>query len=168
MDGPWPVPPASHAGNARQCHEPARDIVRFVTGWGIVISDTASAADQAALRDALHEFNYAATGYRDGRPLCCLLRKDGQLAAGIDGFSWGGYARVDYLWVAEPHRGQGLGTQLLIAAEGEARRRGCLTMVLDSHSFQAPDFYRRRGYCEIGTTADTPRGFTQTLFQKSL
>ncbi len=146
----------------------ASDIVRFVSDWRIVISDTASATDQTALRDALDEFNYKATGYRDGRALSCFLRKDGVLAAGIDGFSWGGYARVEYLWVADRHRGQGLGAQLLAAAEGEARRRGCETIVLDSHSFQAPDFYRRRGYREMGTTTGTPRGFTQTLFQKSL
>ena len=139
-----------------------------MTDWGIVVSGTASATDQAALRDALDEFNYTATGYRDGCALSCFLRKDGRLAAGIDGFSWGGYARVEYLWVAVEHRGQGLGTRLLAAAEEEARRRGCQTIVLDSHSFQAPDFYRRRGYREIGTTADTPRGFTQTLFQKTL
>jgi GNAT superfamily N-acetyltransferase len=135
----------------------------------IVIRDTASDADVAELRDALHEFNFAATGYRDGRSLSCFLRDaDGVLVAGIDGFTWGGYARVDYLWVAAALRGNGLGTRLLDAAEDEARRRGCATIVLDTHSFQAPDLYRARGYVEIGTTADTPRGYAQTVFQKAL
>ena len=140
-----------------------------MTEWDIVIRDTASDADGAELRDAIHEFNVATTGYRDGRSLSCFLRDDeGALVAGIDGFTWGGYARVDYLWVAEALRGQGIGSRLLDAAEAEARRRGCGTIVLDTHSFQAPDLYRARGYAEIGTTVDTPRGFTQTLFQKEL
>ncbi len=65
-------------------------------------------------------------------------------------------------------RRQGLGTQLLCAAEAEALRRGCTTVVLDTHSFQAPDLYRALGYIEIGTTGDTPRGYSQTLFQKQL
>jgi len=135
----------------------------------IVIHDTATDADSAALRHAVHEFNFAATGYRDGRSLSCFLRDDdGGLVAGIDGFTWGGYARVDYLWVAEALRGEGLGSRLLAAAEREARRRGCTTVVLDTHSFQAPDFYPRFGYTAVGTTADTPRGYTQTLFQKRL
>ena len=137
--------------------------------WDLVIRDTASDADSAELRDAIHEFNFATTGYRDGRSLSCFLRDDdGALVAGIDGFTWGGYARVDYLWVTEQLRGQGLGSRLLDAAEEEARRRGCGTIVLDTHSFQAPHLYRARGYAEIGTTIDTPRDYTQTLFQKAL
>jgi GNAT superfamily N-acetyltransferase len=140
-----------------------------VTEWDVVIGDTATDAESAELRDAIHEFNVATTGYRDGRSLSCFLRgDDGALVAGIDGFTWGGYARVDYLWVTERLRGQGIGSRLLGAAEEAARRRGCGTIVLDTHSFQAPDLYRARGYIEIGTTADTPRGYTQTLFQKAL
>jgi GNAT superfamily N-acetyltransferase len=140
-----------------------------VSDWAIVIRDTATNAEVGELRDAVHEYNFATTGYRDGRSLSCFLRDDaGALVAGIDGFTWGGYARVDYLWVAEPLRGQGLGSRLLAAAEEEARLRGCGTIVLDTHSFQAPHLYPRRGYREIGTTTDTPRGYLQTLFQKDL
>jgi GNAT superfamily N-acetyltransferase len=139
-----------------------------VREWDIVIRDTATEAEVAALRDALFEYNFEATGYRDGKSLSCFLYDDGDLVAGIDGFTWGGYARIDYLWVAEPRRGCGLGSRLLAAAETEARRRGCSTVVLDTHSFQAPGLYRARGYTEIGTTTGTPRGHTQTLFQKSL
>jgi ribosomal protein S18 acetylase RimI-like enzyme len=139
-----------------------------VSDWDVVIRDTASDADVAALRSALFEYNFEATGYRDGRSLSCFLYDGGTMLGGIDGFTWGGYARVDYLWVAGQLRGRGLGTQLLDAAEVEARRRGCATIVLDTHSFQAPELYRARGYIEIGTTTDTPRGYSQTLFQKPL
>jgi GNAT superfamily N-acetyltransferase len=146
---------------------PAASVQR-VDGWDVVIADVASDADVAALRDAIHAFNIAATGYRDGRSLSCFVREDGELIAGIDGFTWGGYARIEHLWVTEAFRGQGLGTRLLQAAEAEAQRRGCTTVVLDTHSFQAPDLYRSRGYREVGTTLDTPRGESQTLFQKQL
>jgi hypothetical protein len=40
-----------------------------VTDWSIVISDAASPADEAALRDVIDEFNFAATGYREARSL---------------------------------------------------------------------------------------------------
>lgn len=137
--------------------------------WDVTISAMASDADQAALRDALLEFNFATTGYRDGKYLSCFLRDDdGKLRAGIDGFTWGGYAQIEYLWIDAALRGQGLGERLLRAAEDEARRRGCRTMVLDTHSFQAPEFYPKLGYREVGRTVDTPAGHTQILFQKEL
>jgi GNAT superfamily N-acetyltransferase len=135
----------------------------------VVISDSAADEDSIALRNALHDFNFEATGYRDGRALSCFLRDgNGALVAGIDGFTWGGYARIEYLWVDAARRGRGIGTRLLAAAEDEARRRGCLKIVLDTHSFQAPELYRSLGYREVGTTMDTPIGFSQTLFEKQL
>ena len=137
-------------------------------GWDIEISGDASEADTAELRNALHEYNFASTGYRDGRALSCFLRDEGRLVAGIDGFTWGGYAHIDVVWVDEPLRRQGLGRALLAAAEAEARRRGCKTIVLDTHSFQAPDLYPALGYEKVGETLDTPVGHSQLLFQKHL
>ena len=133
----------------------------------IEIQDTASAEDEAALAAAVHEFNFVTTGYRDGRSLSCFLHdEDGILVAGIDGFTWGGYARIEYLWVDAALRGHGLGTRLLVAAEEEAQRRGCRTIILDTHDFQAPDFYPRLGYKIAGRTSETPADSGQTLFQK--
>ena len=107
--------------------------------------DTASDADVTALRDALIAYNIATTGYDDARSLSCFLHVEDRLVAGIDGFTWGGYAHIEHLWVDESLRGHGLGHRLLEAAEVEARARGCATIALDSHEFQAPDFYRRAG-----------------------
>jgi ribosomal protein S18 acetylase RimI-like enzyme len=135
----------------------------------IVIRDSSSTADSAALQAALLEFNRGVTGYRDDRVLSCFIRDDdGHLVAGIEGFTWGRYARIEYLWIHDALRGNGLGRRLLLAAEDEARDRGCAKVVLDSHSFQAPAFYRALGYREVSTTLDTPVGFTDTLFEKSL
>jgi GNAT superfamily N-acetyltransferase len=135
----------------------------------IRIVDAASDEDVKTLEDALDAYNFDTTGYRDGASLSCFLRDaDGRLVAGIDGFTWGGYASVDTLWVDSPLRGQGLGRQLLAAAEREAKRRGCRTIVLDSHEFQAPNFYRRLGYEQVGASTDTPVGWRQYYFQKRL
>ena len=138
-------------------------------GWRIEIVDTAADGDIAELRDLLFEFNYDATGYRDGRSLSCFLRDEqGVLVAGLDGFTWGGYAWVELLWVHASQRGHGTGRALLAAAEDEARRRGCRTIALQTHDFQAPDFYPKYGYETVGATIDTPVGYRQLLFQKLL
>jgi GNAT superfamily N-acetyltransferase len=135
----------------------------------IVIGDAGSEADGAELRDAVHEFNFAATGYRDARSFSCYLRDEsGTLVAGIDGYTWGGYGRIEYLWVHDALRGRGIGTQLVAAAEHEARERGCVKLVLDSHSFQAPTVYSLLGYREVATTSDTPVGYSDTLLEKPL
>jgi GNAT superfamily N-acetyltransferase len=135
----------------------------------VSISDAADEQDIAELRDAVHAYNEETTGFRDGLALSCFVRDDdGQLVAGIDGFTWGGYARVEYLWVEESRRQLGYGRQLLEAAEAEARRRGCVTIVLDTHDFQAPWLYTRLGYKLAGTTHDTPRGYRQYLYEKRL
>lgn len=93
---------------------------------------------------------------------------DGTLVGGLVGeFGWR-WLHVDLLWVAESQRGQGLGSRLLARAEQEARVRDCVGIYLDSFDFQAPDFYRRRGYEVFGVLDDYPPGSRQTYFRKRL
>lgn len=138
-------------------------------GFEIAIVDSATRTDRAELEARLNEYNRERTGFRDDRALSCFLRDErGELVAGIDGFSWGGYARIDVLWVAESARGQSLGRRLVTAFEEEALARGCGTVVLSSHEFQAPQFYANLGFEIVGETVDTPRGYRELLFQKRL
>jgi ribosomal protein S18 acetylase RimI-like enzyme len=62
----------------------------------------------------------------------------------------------------------GLGSALLQAFATEARKRGCTQLALATHSFQAPDFYRRHGftvYCEL---AEYPAGHGYLLMHQRL
>lgn len=132
----------------------------------IRMSGAVSAHDADELRERLHAFNTAVTGFADGLALSCFLRDDGgALMAGLDGFTWGGYARIEYLWVDDRRRRRGLGRALVTAAVDEARRRGCGTVVVDTHTFQAPAFYEALGFVEVGRTKGTPRGHDQVLLQ---
>jgi ribosomal protein S18 acetylase RimI-like enzyme len=135
----------------------------------IVFEEQPSRDDLDALRNAIDEFNRATTGFRDDRHLAAFVRgDDGRMIAGLSGYTWGGYAKVEFLWIAEPHRRSGLGRRLLTAAEDEARARGCALIVLDTHDFQAPGFYVKLGYEACGRVDGTPRGSGQTWFKKSL
>lgn len=123
----------------------------------------------ALLSARLYEFNEAATGHRDGRRFAFTVRgDDGEMHAGLYGWTWGGCGYVDVLWVAADLRGQGIGGRLLAAAEDTARDAGCDRIVLATHSFQAPDFYRARGYRVVGDIDGYPRGHSQLQLVKPL
>jgi GNAT superfamily N-acetyltransferase len=96
---------------------------------------------------------------------------DGAIVAGIYGWTWGGTCELQHLWVAESHRGRRLGTQLLDAAEAEAKRRGCRQVVLFTHAAhtgRSGDRYTRRGYELVGRVDDYPLGDAALWFRKRL
>jgi GNAT superfamily N-acetyltransferase len=137
--------------------------------FDVEMTDEVDEAGVDDLRNAVIAFNVAATGYSDGSSLGCLLRdQDGQLIAGLDGFTWGGYAMIEWLWVHSKYRHDGLGTRLVKAAEHEAVRRGCVVVRVNTHTFQAPGFYAGLGYSQIGLTQDTPVGHGEIFLQKRL
>jgi len=121
------------------------------------------------LEEAIYAFNVEVTGFDDGRGLFVSFRDpDGSLVAGLSGWTWGGCAVIDKLWVRSDRRGRGLGRTLLDAAEAEARSRGCAQVVTASHSFQAPDMYERRGYRECGRAEGYPTGHAEVYLTKDL
>ena len=134
------------------------------------IEDEPRLEEVAALDDRLYRHNVGATGCDDGRWLAIFVRDGaGALMAGLHGWTWGRTGFVRTLWVREDLRGRGLGARLLGKAEQEAARRGCREMQLDTHSYQAPGFYRRQGYQQIGELPGWPgEAATRVFFRKAL
>jgi GNAT superfamily N-acetyltransferase len=92
----------------------------------------------------------------------------GQFLGGVYGVVARGWLYLDGIAVTESARHQGLGSQLLQAAEDEARQRGCHHVWLETYSFQAKPFYERHGYTIFGTLHDYPIGHCRYFMQKTL
>ena len=128
-----------------------------------------SRADSEFLDDRLYEFNAGTTGIHDGRTLGVFVRDDAKnIVAGVAGHTWGQTCELRQVWVAASERGTGLGRRLMAEAEAEARRRGCRQLVLTTHSFQAPDFYRKLGFEVVSELPDYPHGYSQLVLRKRL
>lgn len=125
--------------------------------------------DSDFIREEINRFNIETTGISFGGEVAAYVREEGgKIVAGIYGFCWGETLRVETLWVREDQRGRNYGTRLLQAAEDEGRRRGCKQVFLETHSFQAPDFYKKQGYEVFGVLDDYPAGHSQIFFKKRL
>jgi GNAT superfamily N-acetyltransferase len=133
------------------------------------IQRSPSDADIADLRKSLIEYNVARHGFTETFNAAIFVRNgEGVLEAGVSAYAWGGTCEVELLWVAEHRRGDGLGTKLMVAVEEEARRVGCNKIVLDTFSYQAPDFYEKLGFEITSTIEDFPVGHSHYLMVKRL
>jgi ribosomal protein S18 acetylase RimI-like enzyme len=135
----------------------------------LVMGTDPTPAEIDSLEHRLYQFNSQTTGIVDALGISVFGRDtQGELVAGLCGHTWGGCCEIRQVWVDEKHRGQGIGRRLLELAETEARRRGCFQMVLATHSFQAPEFYRKLGFEVVHTLPDYPLGYQHLQLRKIL
>ncbi|MEV6954607.1 GNAT family N-acetyltransferase [Streptomyces sp. NPDC051183] len=124
-----------------------------------------------SLSRGLDELNFPATGTTaadQGELSVKAVDDAGELIGGLTAWTWGGLLGIEMLWVREDSRRDGWGSKLLLAAEEEARRRGCDRASVSSFTFQAPAFYQRHGYVETGRTLGIPGGAEDVHLYKTL
>lgn len=135
----------------------------------ISVTDTPSAEDLQVIGGRLAAFNDADVGPADRKPLVVVARDDaGGIAGGISGYTAWGWLYVQWLWVGEAGRGEGLAGRMLATAESEARARGCHGAYIDTFNPIALKVYQRAGYMPFGALEDFPKGRTRTFLQKRL
>jgi GNAT superfamily N-acetyltransferase len=119
--------------------------------------------------DNVSNLNMVRTGIATWHPVGYFLKNTrGEWLGGLTGYTWGAWMHVNFLWVTEALRGQRHGTRLLDAAEAFAVEHGCTNATLETHSFQSPEFYAKRGYEVFGTLEDYPPGHSKLFLRKRL
>ena len=133
-----------------------------------ISSEPGATPDEAAVvRDGLYQFNFDVTGMTEHQTIALFVRdRAGAIRGGLLGYVWAEWLHVTDLWVSKECRGRGLGGQLLARAEQEAVSGGARGAFLSTFDFQAPDFYRARGYEVFATLKDYPPGHTDYHLRK--
>ncbi|HHK5672716.1 TPA: GNAT family N-acetyltransferase [Serratia marcescens] len=134
------------------------------------ISDRVTPEITSCIAEGLDRFNDQQIGYGDRLPLAVVVKDpdSGDVLGGITGRSSLGLLFLDLFYLPEALRGTGLGSELLRRFEQEGRRRGCLSAVLYTISFQAPEFYQRHGWQRMGEVPCLPPGTSRIFMSKTL
>ncbi|SEN01670.1 Acetyltransferase (GNAT) family protein [Pseudomonas sp. ok272] len=136
----------------------------------IELSLAPTAEERLAILEPLRAYNIAKAGDGQYQQIALLVRDEhsDEVVGGLFARLFYHWLYIDLLSVPEQLRGQGIGSQLMHKIEAQARQHSCIGMYLDTFDFQAPDFYRRHGFIEVGQIADYPPGGKRFFFQKRL
>lgn len=133
------------------------------------ITDEIKEEDREIIFQNLLKYNLARIEDKNPKDLGIYLKDEtGKMLAGLTGDTHGKWLFVKFLWVSEELRGQKIGSQILKQAEQTAKERGCKYAFLDTFSFQAPVFYKKRGYKEVFTLEEYPVTGKRYYFTKAL
>ena len=119
--------------------------------------------------DLIRAYNRSKREEAESEPLNLYLEDEkGNLMAGLVAETFGNWLEIEYLFVKEELRGQGIGSKLLQRAESEAKKRNCRFAFVNTYQFQAPDFYISHGYKEVFILEDYPYTGQRYYYQKDL
>ena len=139
-----------------------------MSGWTIAVEPKPTAAIRRAIMRPLQRHNVAQVGDGGFTPVAVTARDAaGKIVGGLWGYGWHGFLFVELL-AAGKARGGGTGRRMMALAEAEARRLGCRGIWLDTFTFQAPGFYAKLGFEEVGRITGHPPGHDRIFLVKRL
>ena len=134
----------------------------------VILENTESQKAQE-IGDLIRSYNRSKREKAESEPLNLYVEDDkGELMAGLVAETFGNWLEIEYLFVKEDLRGQGIGSQLLQQAESEAKKRNCRFAFVNTYQFQAPAFYQKHGYKEVFTMKNYPYTGQRHYYQKEL
>ncbi|AWS52114.1 MULTISPECIES: GNAT family N-acetyltransferase [Providencia] len=123
----------------------------------IIIAHEITTEDKEELLAGLRSFNTQfLNADRFGSLGIYFKNDDGVMLGGLLASVKANWLCIDYLWVSESARNDGLGRELMYTAEREAIKLGCIHSLVDTFSFQALPFYEKLGYVKQMSLPDFP------------
>ena len=134
----------------------------------VILENTESQKSQI-IGDLIRTYNRSKREVAESEPLNLYIEDEhGEIMAGLVAETFGNWLEIEYLFVKEDLRGQGIGSQLLQQAESEAKKRNCRFAFVNTYQFQAPAFYQKHGYQEVFILKDYPYTGQRHYYQKDL
>jgi GNAT superfamily N-acetyltransferase len=96
------------------------------------------------------------------------IEKGEKIIEGVVAASTFDTLEVEFLFVDENYRGKWLGTSLLQYVENAANKNGLQKILLNTYSFQAPEFYKKLGCSELLKIAPCFGEYSQSYLLKNL
>ena len=122
----------------------------------------------AAIERGLNAHNAVAASVRSITPVRAVFVESEQVIAGLVAAAYWGKLHVRLLWVHPAHQSKGLGSRLMNWAEERGKELGCTASMVDTMSFQAPEFYAKLGYRQFGLSEGYEGGASRHYFEKEL
>ena len=130
--------------------------------------------DIAAIHDALYSYNLSKTGLerlevhaeRFPEQFALLACDDEDAAFGGIACHWENAPRrvfVDYFFLEERMRGNGVGKELFNELIRQAKGEGAVRIDLTTNTFQAPGFYRKMGFRVTGEKREPSPGCPENI-----
>ena len=121
------------------------------------------------LANLIRAYNRANREPSKSEPLNIYLEDEQEnLVAGMVAETFGNWLEIEYLYVSDELRGQGIGSKILKMAERESKERGCKYSFVDTFNFQAPKFYEKHGYKEVFALKKYPYTGERYYYTKEL
>jgi ribosomal protein S18 acetylase RimI-like enzyme len=128
----------------------------------------ADANARTAIWDGLVKYNLDHVGeYASGAIDIYVRNSTRTVVAGLISDYFMRWCSVHAIWVDDCYRNAGIGTRLMDMLESHAFTAGCLSICLETFSFQARGFYEKRGYHVVSELADFPPGHSRYTLVKS-
>lgn len=132
-----------------------------------IVKETDAEKAILVLEEKIYLHNSEKTKHTNGALFAYTIRdSNGEIIAGTGGWTWANACEITQLWVSEKWKGRGFGKKLLEAAEQEAIREDCDTVLVRTYTFQAPAFYAKNGYKMECVVKDFPKGYNYFILSK--
>jgi len=136
--------------------------------YEIVLGPKENDPYQDKFNQLINEYNKSINYSDDFEEVFYVAFDDDKVIGGVYGELSNNYLYVSVIWVDEAYRGHNIATTLLDKIESYSIDKGYKRSFLETGSFQAKEFYEKKGYEVISTLYNFPKGHDMYTMVKSI